>query len=523
MKRVTWRWAGLWCVVLLGCAQQKDPNTTAYWVEALDDPKQRIQALKELGKRGDPQAAPFVIRWLAEEGEWQPDAAYVLGQLGDKSAIGPLRAQIDYTVGAGAKGQAHTRLRTTINIVRALGMLHATDATDNVIMLLSSPAPEIRVAAIEALGVLGDRKATDPLIVIASGETQPFLRKTAIQALGALGDAKAIETLVENLYVELPGVSFYRESRLALVQIGSAAIAPLRQTMALKNPKVAAIRMSDGLPIAEGAVEAKAAAVLGDLRAVIAEGDIAAQLEHWYSRFQQRESVPVYASVPGAVVELSYALGSLSGSAAAQRALLRVAHDMDARIRGAAVASLAMVGNAKAVDELLKIARTGDQQAREATIVAISRLGTGANLAAYDALATVSSPNVPVSVMAAMVKAERPRLEAAQACGVDAACWQSKLSDPAPRVRERAAYTLGRLGHKAGQPAGEPTLALLRAAQDPDRDVRMAAVSALGQLASANMGQLQDVYKTSQGKLEYAGVNDELERMIAWRKGHTQQ
>ncbi|MBI3178580.1 MAG: hypothetical protein HYZ27_02905, partial [Deltaproteobacteria bacterium] len=94
-----------------GCAKSDDPNTAAYWIERLDDKTQRIEALKQLGKIGDKAAVPEVAKWLEKEGDWQPDAAYALGQLGDAGAVPGLLAAIDYQALGGRDSRSRTKHR----------------------------------------------------------------------------------------------------------------------------------------------------------------------------------------------------------------------------------------------------------------------------------------------------------------------------------------------------------------------------------------------------------------------------
>ena len=94
-------------------------------------------------------------------------------------------------------------------------------------------------------------------------------------ALGKLGSAEAVAPLIVALYQELPGVSFYLEARQALIEVGPAAIPALLETLERKNKAVEAVRLTDGQPIAEGAIEGKAAFALGILRAKEAEEKLA--------------------------------------------------------------------------------------------------------------------------------------------------------------------------------------------------------------------------------------------------------
>lgn len=492
-------------MIAIACSKSTDPATAAYWIDKLDNKREREEALRKLGDIGDKSAVPEVLKWFQEEGEWQPDAAFALGQLGDASAAPQLIAGIEYAAGTGQDRATRNKNRTNQNIARALAMLQAKEGVEPLIKLLGAAEDRTREAVLRALGELRDPRATEPLVEIALNDKQAFLRRVAIEALGNLGDVKGVPALVKMLYVEVPGISFYNESRFALVQIGEPAAAKLIETMKRQNKEVEAVRMADGQPVAEGAVEAKAGSVLGAIRAREAEPVIVGALEAFYKRFQQRDKTPVFASVPGAVVELCYALGYV-GSPAAVKMLLEVVKDTDASIRVAAAEALTTVGDAAAVPVLLAAAKTGNVDAKRAALTAASRLGSGGDLAAFDALGKTDKE------LAGVVDAERVRLVAAGECKADAECWKGKLADANARVRERAAYQLGWLDAK------NANAELYKALEDDSAEVRFAAVLALERNGGADVKRMQEIHERWQNKVDYRVVNAEMQRVIAGAK-----
>jgi len=333
MKKLSWL-----LLILLACNKSDDPKTALYWIARLDNVLQRPEALRTLGKMGDKGAIPFIVKWLKQEGPWQPDAAYALGMLGDKSVVPDLVSALDFTA---SDTNARLKVRTNVNAARALAMLKASDATDKVLMLLQSPSSTVREAAILALGDLNDQRATEVLMQIAKTESQAYLRKVAVMALGKLHDPKAIGTLIQLLYVELPGVSFYNEARQALVLLGDATIPELMLTLQRQNAEVESLRLTDGSLLAEGAIEAKAASVLGTLHANQAAPFIVEALSKLYKRFSTTKNETVYASVPAGVVEMSYALSLLHPDAKGVALLKKIAADKDERVQQAAKEALA--------------------------------------------------------------------------------------------------------------------------------------------------------------------------------------
>ena len=485
--------------MFIGCTPNEDPTTVPYWVDQLDDRRTRTDAIHELGKLGKKEALPELIHWLQQEGDWQPAAAYAIGQIKDASASQVLIEQIDFSAGGKSDRASLNRNKTNINIARALVMIKSPQAAAPLLRLLDGGDAKVREAVMQALGHLGDAAAIEALTSVTQDDPEPFLRKVAVQALGDLGAPEGVPALVQMLYREMPGVSFYADARFALIQVGSAAVPLLLQTIDRKNEAVEALRLPDGAPFTPGAIEAKAASVLGALRAKEAEERIIAALKK-YHKLLPKPDAPTYPGIAGAVIELCYALGDLGGSTAVA-ALLPLVSATDPSVRLGVTEALTTIGDRSVVDTLLAAAKTGDVTAKKATLVAASRLGGKAHLQSFDALAQGD--------LAELARNARPRLEAAADCETNTACWTKKLTDPNAVVRERAAYELGWQAAAGGTPA------LLKAAEDDDAQVRMAAVLSLWRHDDVDRAKLQAILGAWETKIEYAGVNRELKRLIA--------
>ena len=99
-----------------------------------------------------------------------------------------------------------------------------------------------------------------------------------------------------------------------------------------------------------------------------------------------------------------------------------------------------------------------------------------------------------------------PRFEAAKQCGENLDCWIGKLKDPNGKVRDRAAYALGRLGDKK---AAEP---LAAAAKDEDLDARYAMLWALDRVGTkAQIPTIEKMLSTAQ---KYERVNEYTKRLL---------
>ncbi len=496
-------------LLLLGlsaCQGETDPSQPGYWVARLKDKPTRVEALKELAKMGPAakEAVPAVTQWLKEGGDWQPDAAYTLGQIGDASVVGELRAAIDYEVSSGRDRSTRLRNRVNQNIARALAALGAKDAVGDLIKLVDSPEPKTRDAVLRTLGELGAPEAAESMMEIAENDAEPYIRKVAISSLGELGSEKAVPTLVKMLYAERgDGISHYREARFALIQTGAKAVPELMKTLERKNETIEQMKVG-GAPLSDGVIAAKAGSALGALRVKDAEAPMVAALQKYYNQWQRTKSSGAEASVLGAVIELTYALGDL-GNDGAMTAILEVVPDTDPRIRLAATEALTTIGDPAAVPALLAAAKSGELDAKRAAVIAASQLGDGSRLSTFDALGT--------GELEPFVKAERVRLLAAKECNSDAACWQGKLGSDDARIAARAAFQLGRLGAK------DAAKALLDAAEHDNPQVRMAAVLSLEQLSAVDVARFESILEDASKRVEYAPVNAQMERIIALRGG----
>lgn len=483
--------------LLAGCQGETDSTKPAYWVEKLAKKPTRIEALKELGKMGPAakEAVPAVTPWLEEKGDWQPDAAFTLGQIGDSSVVPALVDAIDHDVGVGRDRDTRLANRLNQNVARALGKLKATDAIPDLVRLLDSPEPKTRNTVVRAIGTIGGATGEKPLMEVVKNDEDPAVRNVAIAALGEMRSKAAIPTLVEMMFVVRDNISHYGAARFSLIQLGDAAVQPLIDTLGHKNPAVEAIQVN-GEPLAKEAIEAKAGSVLGALQVKAAEAPMVSAHSSLYQRWKRSGD----ASLLGAVVEMTYALGDL-GTDDAMRALTKVVGDSEPAIRVAASESLTTIGDPAAMPALLAAAKSGSLDGRVAAVIAASQIGNGDDLAAFDALGRGD--------LEPAVKAERIRLEVAKECGSDADCWQNKIGEPDPRVVARSASMLGRLKAKAAVGA------LMIAAEHESPQVRLAAVLALEDLEAVNVDKFREILKDASKRREFAPVNMQMERMIA--------
>jgi HEAT repeat protein len=119
-----------------------------------------------------------------------------------------------------------------------------------------------------------------------------------------------------------------------------------------------------------------------------------------------------------------------------------------------------------------------------------------------------------------MIGKEKARLVAAKACGEQAECWRSKLKDPSPKVRDKAAYELSYLKDKASKEA------LVGALREDDLEARFAVFLALLRLQTGGAeGGVADavakILDDETGKMQFIKINEDLKRLeVKARRGY---
>lgn len=468
---------------VMSCAAPKDPNSADYWIDHLDREESREEAIHKLGDLKDKKAIPPLVKLLKESPADRPAIAQTLGMIGDTSAVQPLLAAIDPDPGSGGDEATHTKHRANERIAQALGALHAKESEDAMLKLLSSRDQYEKLAAVHALGDVGTKKSVTPLCDLVRQDENMFMKKTATESLGTIGDADAVPCLVEAMFIE-KGASIYPQASFALVQVGPAAVPALLAAMQRKNPAIEKMKEEKGF--LEGAVEAKCAEVLGDLRAKSAEDAL----------------VALFTSTKNPIIQRNVAIAlSRFGGPKSVGAISKVANEPAADLREFYVDALNELGDRGALPALASAAKTGDASAKLVAFIAYSRLGDTRELAAATALAGKDAD----------MQKELVRFAAAKECGDNSECWIGKLKAPDAKVRERAAYGLGRAGDK------KAATALLAAAKDDNNDARYAAIWALYRVGNkAQVPELHKIIDSENGKMQFVRINEDTKRLIVF-------
>ncbi len=428
-------------VALSGCDDPKDPKT---WIKKLNDPKHSSEAVRRLKKLGDPVAVKPLCALYTTSSD--PTVLKAIISFKSKEAIPTLIEALDFT---------EDKYHNASVAASALAKLKATEAVPALIGVLRKPLPiksranKAKVAAIEALRRIGDKKAVPALIRVAEGKPERqdfFLNKRAMVALGDLGDPEAVPVLVRGLFMAstIQGTS-YPMARVALVKIGKPSIAPLIKAMKKEDKRLNL--MAKDLEFRPGVILNKTAILLGDLRAKEAVPTL----------LEMFKKADLKATRIAGVIE---ALGKI-GDDRAVEPLLKAVKNKKAnyKIRMQICNALTVLGHRSAVPVMLELAQKGFidggfYNLREAGAMAWGRI-VGAEI------------DEQMKVMDAILaekelqkykqnwktfKEAKDRAEIAQKCKDDAKCYGKALNNKQLTLaqREKSAVMIGILKNGRG-------------------------------------------------------------------------
>jgi len=466
--RPTLRAASL-LLLLAACA---DPKDMAGWAERAASRNRLDEKLAALSAAraapGDKKAAVApLLEVLKQAPRARAQAAVILGEVGDPSAA---RALIDALDTAG-KAERDVN-DANVAIANALGALRAREAVPALSRLAGSRDAFTQIAAIDALGAVGDPAAVDTLLAIATDDqAEPFGVKKALLALGRLGDPRAVPGVLRLLFTERPGVSFFPEAAFAASQLGAPMAGPL--VAVVEGRDAALLAWAGGRGLHPAALRAKAAQVLGDVGGAEALPALVEALGYKDADAGAQLFVRVFAAE---------SLGRLRAREAVAPLAVQLAKEKDPTARERYADALARIGDPAALPALRAAAKGGALEERLVAVNALSELGGAEERPAIEAVRSACGDGCPAATRGAL-DGMLARLDAATACGSGgAACWAGRLADPKAEVRDRAALELGR----SGGPEHAPALGAALARQvdsDADLAARYHAVLALDGIA----------------------------------------
>lgn len=385
----------------------------------------RAKTAWALGEIGDRQAVEPLIETLNHAGPWMVrHVARALGKIGDSRAVEPLMRELVNRRGLEEK-----------DIAWALGNLRARKAMPQLIGLLPKGGGTTEVTC-WALGMIGDRRAVNPLIevMMTSQEDVGWVSSDAARALGMIGDGEAAEALLASMREgrRLDRHNLAEWAQWALYEIGPAATGAL-----ITAPR-------------KGYLYHDSLELLGETGSPHAVSSLVQKLtacENWMH------------------CDALWALVRIGGPAV--DALITVLEEGAVEARIAAAIALANIGCNRAIEALKAAVHQGDWRVRYWVTHVLGELKRPEARETFSALLCDKEPAIRRAAVQALGKLG----------GEDArAVLFPVLEDDEPSVQVEAAFALACLGEVSGRDA------LVRALEDPNVIVRFQAVERLRQL-----------------------------------------
>ena len=250
-----------------------------------DDPSVRAAAAEALARAPVERTMPLLAAEI-DRGGVAPEVVRAMGGLGDRAcaslvpllrdgspavraaAADALARCADPSVAADLKEALARETEASVRraLLLALGQVGRAEAVDTLAAAVDDPDPEVRVAAIEALGATADDRALSPLSRALRGSE--WERIAALRALGGLGQA-AITEVVELIgeHLASPELDVRRAAARACLSVPRALSAANVEALARDDDawtrtwaaRILAARGDTGRPLLAELAESDAA------------------------------------------------------------------------------------------------------------------------------------------------------------------------------------------------------------------------------------------------------------------------
>ena len=302
------------------------------------------------------------------------------------------------------------------------------------------------VGVVSSLGVRRDKEAVKPLARLLTDD-DPEVVRTAARALGSIAGPDAIKALQTSM----PRASVVNQAAFCEALLHGA-----EATLAIGQTKRA-------LSIYEQLAEMTQLPT--KIRAAALRGEIMAQGSKGKTLLKQALASPQYDSFSVAI-RVSLELRRPDMTRVIAEGLPQLSGDREM----AAFKALGALGDDSAVSALLPLTKTGDKAMRLAAMQAAAATGKPAVVPAMVELLGDADADVANAAQDALAAITDPTA---------AAAVEGLLTNPSAQIRVAGIKLVGRRRMIAAVPD------LLKAAGDPDRTVRVAALNGLGELGSA--------------------------------------
>lgn len=228
----------------------------------------RIEAASKLAECDEEPRSVHAFLTVLNHGTEPRLVMHVIGLLARKKIYSAVMPLIDVVLCTGKTmmeqqdsnfAQSDTGTRIRIAAIQALGRMGDERALVPLMSILGNQRENyrLRLSAAESLGRLGDAQALNPLINIVKDDHEPsqYLKESAVKALGMLGDIRALDPLLE-MFDSQKGLknkfNFLKEQIIeAIGRLGSNENRVLKALLHALEDEAASIRLSAVESLAE--------------------------------------------------------------------------------------------------------------------------------------------------------------------------------------------------------------------------------------------------------------------------------
>lgn len=442
------------------------PDPIQAWKADLLRPETRTGAFERLNALGPKDLRPLVpmLMELSRTPRPEEDSGgllrarilQILARLRDPATIPAFIEALRYD---------EDRFEHAVVAAEFLGAMKVVEAVEPLLgaldhrLPIKSRANMAVLAAMHALVVIGDKRAVPGLIKVLAtpADQQDFLlNMEAALALSELPDERAIPALIDGLFMTGRGARIFQECRLALVNIGRAAVPAL---VALLDPSSAdSLALAQRLKMEGGdlaQLPKRAAIVLSDLGAV----DAVPALLAAYGRApvidrtpKPPTDTPAYQAwaarqVPAhehATILMS--LGLMGGRQATDALVAVLKDKQDSSYdRTAAAEALSWAGDDRALAALLAAAASGQATEGDDPDLRVYAISAAVHLSPTGSgkVRKVLNQLLKRSPDSAGLKRAREGLDVVERCAGDPMCLGKALGDPSLGAIKAATFALG--------------------------------------------------------------------------------